>query len=166
MLLLNYDANIEGMSLRAAVQHGSVIIVKSLLVRGADPNWMDIGVGSMSLGNVKWEYDQRSVLTCVVAWFDLTRSGERITVPTEILTALLDAGADINAKDSMGRTALMWAVFTENEKAVSLLLKRGADVTVTAKNNDTALSVARQLGNINITRLLQQTGAEQQSSSL
>ena len=46
----------------------------------------------------------------------------------EIVRILLEAGADVNAVDSGGYTALMEAVLNSNTPMVSLLLAHGADV--------------------------------------
>ena len=51
----------------------------------------------------------------------------------EVLRHLLDYGADIDAQDVHGDTALSWARLAGHQKVVDLLLERGAD----AKVNDT-----------------------------
>ena len=55
---------------------------------------------------------------------------------TDIVTLLLDAGADIDNKDTLGNTPLHNAViyYPSTQITVDLLLSRGADVTV--KNNE------------------------------
>jgi len=55
---------------------------------------------------------------------------------TDIVTLLLDAGADIDNKDTLGNTPLHNAViyYPSTQMTVDLLLSRGADVTV--KNNE------------------------------
>lgn len=47
--------------------------------------------------------------------------------PPEAVAALLDAGADIHARDARGRTALHLAASARNWAIVTLLLARGAD---------------------------------------
>ncbi|HEY7544472.1 MAG TPA: ankyrin repeat domain-containing protein, partial [Blastocatellia bacterium] len=44
------------------------------------------------------------------------------------LTSLLDGGADVNARDENGMTALMHAVKGSHTETVRVLLARGADV--------------------------------------
>jgi ankyrin repeat protein len=46
------------------------------------------------------------------------------------LELLLNKGADINAENSFGQTALMKAVSEENKLLVDLLLKKGAKVQI------------------------------------
>lgn len=63
------------------------------------------------------------------------------------LQELLSAGADVNAKDSSGVTALMEAVHAGQVEAVKFLISRGADVNTTADRDGvqiTPLSVASE----------------------
>jgi hypothetical protein len=63
------------------------------------------------------------------------------------LQALMDAGADVNAKDPSGVTALMEAVHAGHVEAVKFLIARGADVNATADREGiqiTPLSVASE----------------------
>ena len=46
------------------------------------------------------------------------------------LTSLLDRGADINAIDNKGQTAIMTSIIIGNIEGVSTLMARGADVTI------------------------------------
>jgi ankyrin repeat protein len=61
--------------------------------------------------------------------------------------ALLQAGCDINAADSNGRTPLMYAARYQRPAAVRLLLERGANEKLKDKSGLTALDLARQSGN-------------------
>jgi ankyrin repeat protein len=71
-----------------------------------------------------------------------------------MVRVLLTHGADINAQDKSGLTALMEAVIANSEETVSVLLDQGAEKTI--KNNDgqTALDIALKAGNKNILTLL------------
>ena len=55
---------------------------------------------------------------------------------------LLDAGADINARDNFSDTPLNHAVENDNVKAVDKLLKSGADVNIRGFYGQTALHKA------------------------
>jgi hypothetical protein len=50
-----------------------------------------------------------------------------VSAAPEVLSLLIDRGADVNAENSQGRTALISAANTRNWKAALLLLRRGAD---------------------------------------
>ncbi|HTA45198.1 MAG TPA: ankyrin repeat domain-containing protein [Bryobacteraceae bacterium] len=58
----------------------------------------------------------------------------------DAMRLLIDRGADVNAQNAFGSTALMWSV-SEPAK-VRLLLDHGADVNITARSGRTALIIA------------------------
>ena len=62
---------------------------------------------------------------------------------TRIAEALLDAGANIEARDKKGETPLRRAVNCGQERMVCLLLDRGANPHSTDKNGQTLLDAAR-----------------------
>ena len=72
---------------------------------------------------------------------------------------LLERGADINAQDGDGRTALIVAVIGGHDDTVKLLLHWRADVNVIDAAGRTALAEARGRNNRKITRLLESAGA-------
>jgi uncharacterized protein len=57
---------------------------------------------------------------------------------TEIAKALIDAGAQLNAKNNDGSTALHTAAFFCRPEIVKMLLAKGADKTIRNKYNSTA----------------------------
>ena len=73
---------------------------------------------------------------------------------------LLAEGANINAKDNHGQTALFMAAFGGHTEIVKLLLGKGADVN--AKDNDgaTGLMIAALSGRTEIVKLLLEKGAD------
>ena len=64
---------------------------------------------------------------------------------------------DVDASDSMGRTALCWAVRRGNVPAVKLLLRAGSDPNVTDKFGNSLLSCSTSY---NCTKLLLDAGAD------
>jgi ankyrin repeat protein len=72
---------------------------------------------------------------------------------TLAVAALIDAGADIDARGEHGYTALHEAVEQRQAAAVSLLLSRGASATIVNDDGHTAQKLADLLGAGVITRL-------------
>lgn len=68
--------------------------------------------------------------------------------------ALLSAGANVDAQDHSGNTALMAAAAYNNVRAVRVLLDAGADRTIKNKNGDTALSIASNTKSAEVVPLL------------
>jgi ankyrin repeat protein/mono/diheme cytochrome c family protein len=100
------------------------------------------------------------------------RAGERraaSTIAPELVKAirdadaqaigkLIDAGADMNARDAEGNTPLILASFYASPKCVELLLAKGADANAANKAGVTAL--VRAATNYEQTRLLVDAGAK------
>jgi ankyrin repeat protein len=84
---------------------------------------------------------------------------------------LLDHGADINILDNLGRSALEYATGALNwpktskaEQVVKLIIQAGADVNVKATLGNTPLMWAARAGNLKITKLLIEKGANVQDT--
>ena len=60
----------------------------------------------------------------------------------ETVNALLNAGANVNAQNKNGRTALMQAAIYRHIKVIKILLDRGANIGVKDINGMTALICA------------------------
>ena len=116
-----------------AVTKGQVEIVKLLLERGADVNYIH------SLGGG----------TCLT---DAAMNGS-----ASIVSLLLDHGAKVDIKDeTMGYTPLMYAASGGRDEVVKLLLDHGAAVDMAGDHAVTALQVAASVGSA---RLLLDHGA-------
>ena len=79
----------------------------------------------------------------------------------KIVKLLIDKGADVNAKNNDGWTALIWASRNGYTEIAKLLIDKGADVN--AKNNYvwTALMLASRNGYKKVVELLKQYGAKE-----
>lgn len=88
-------------------------------------------------------------------WERAVRRGD-----VQLIRELLGAGADLDARDRHGETALMLAAHRGHGDIAALLVEVGADLNVTAKYNLTALMLAIVAGHTAVARLLIQAGAD------
>ncbi len=123
-------------ALLAAVSRNSLDGVQLLLERGANP----------SLGDK-------------AGWTPL-HFATYFGVSTEIVTALLAKGADINARNDRGITALYFASATGHELQVKVLLEHGADRELASQSGYTPLKIARVRGLEAVVALLDPAAAK------
>src|SRR5207344_953123 len=93
---------------------------------------------------------------------------------TDTIAALLDAGADVNAKESeSGQTPLIFAVSENHVDAMKVLIKRGADVNVATKTIDLqkqqamdrqAATLRRQILAASVPKGMQPTASQEQAA--
>ena len=76
------------------------------------------------------------------------------------LGELLEAGADANARDRWGATALYHAAAKGDEATVRLLLAYGADTNKTSDVGNSPLMAAAGRGHVAVVRLLLQHGTD------
>jgi hypothetical protein len=89
---------------------------------------------------------------------DLHRAAREADLP--LLRSRLEQGADPNAKDPSGRTALFAAVSAGQLEAARLLLNAGAKASAGSADGRTPLIEASAQGRLDITQLLVQSGAD------
>ena len=88
------------------------------------------------------------------------RVGSQFRIDEIALYHLLDHGAEVNAKDNDGKTALMLAAREGPLASVQALLAKGADISATNRWGETALTYAHQGRQSAIVRLLRKHGAK------
>jgi len=81
-------------------------------------------------------------------------------VDTDLVRALLDAGARADITNQYGATPLAEAVKLDNEELVGILLDAGADPDSPNLDNQTALMLASYIGNLDIADKLIDAGAD------
>jgi ankyrin repeat protein len=79
----------------------------------------------------------------------------------DVVRSLLDAKADVNAKDQDGSTALMMAASIGKRDIVQLLLDSNADVNATTVGGDTVVRIASYKGHREVVQMLKQAGAKE-----
>lgn len=104
-----------------------------------------------------------TLMVTIPAWADVNsdlmdaaRQGDTATVQS-----LLSQGANVNATDAHGGTALMVAAVNGHTATVQALIDAGADVNRAHNFGKTALMLATEKGHTAVVDLLVQAGATQ-----
>ena len=77
-----------------------------------------------------------------------------------VMLTFLQSGADIEAKNLQGNTALQMSAWEGHITSVELLLQQGADVNSRGSTDTTPLMMAAERGRTDVVRLLLEQGAE------
>jgi ankyrin repeat protein len=116
-----------------ATRERNVVALKKLLENGA---------------NVEMRFDEGITLLIYAAMF-----------AKKLVKPLLNAGADVNAKDRENRTPLLCAVLNGDANTTRILLKNGAKPNVVNNYGFTPLMCAAEGGHAGIVRMLLEAGA-------
>ena len=158
----------ESSPLMEALTSGDDAIVKLLIARGANAEaTADLGLSLALTTDCKEGFDLLTQRITDKQVYTLALQASANLADAKSIRVLLDHGADVNAYDPTGRTALMYAAISDMipVDVVKLLIERGADVNAKskhAKSGDTGLSVldiARLNGNTAVADLLVKSGA-------
>jgi serine/threonine-protein phosphatase 6 regulatory ankyrin repeat subunit B len=79
---------------------------------------------------------------------------------TDIIRTIIDHGADINARDNDGDTALFYALTKQQTAAMELLITRGANVNTKGQSGNNLLHIAVVMNDYKSALLLLRAGAE------
>jgi len=88
-------------------------------------------------------------------FLDAVRKGD-----LKLVGALLEGGADVNARGEKGWTALMRAAVNGHVDVVKILIEKGADVNLQKDSGETAIMCVAFNGNEEITKILFNNGAK------
>lgn len=139
-LLLAHGANAKAKdasrtdALMWAAMNGNIDVARLLLAKGADVNAVSID-SFETVKNGPLELGLFTPLLCAIPYG-----------PPELVKLLIDAGANVNARDVRGMTPLMLAVSTDrpDPRIINLLLAKGADPSVRSKRGETTLDWAKK----------------------
>ncbi|WP_082341084.1 ankyrin repeat domain-containing protein [Sporosarcina globispora] len=125
----------------------SIVIGGVILLQGcasdnnADTNTQEKGVG------VEMDMNEQ-----------LLQAAER--KETETIERLIEEGADINKKDSDGRTAIMIATYNNDVETAKVLIRAGADVNIQDNMKNNPFLYAGAEGYVEILKLTIEAGAD------
>ncbi len=168
-LLLERGANVNPTSrsfadstpLRSAIEAPDVAIAKLLVERGADMK----AVGFLGLASAAAVCPK--CLDIIAGAFDQKTYSQALVIAAAnsdaaAIKLLLDRGADVNAADPNGRTALIFATAADHAPLdlVTLLLDRGAKLDPQTEFGLTALDYAKLHGDTPVVDVLVKAGAQ------
>ena len=144
--------------LRFAVFGSNVDLVRLLLVQKASPNAKD-ATGETPLMAAVWfpDPDDPTVTMSPAIRAD---SAEEVKRRSRIVDLLLAQGAEVNAKDQAGDTALKYALSMGNLAFTKKLIQAGAEVNVVNGRGNTPLGFASARGRPGLVDLLKKSGAK------
>ena len=111
------DTNRPGDDMCAAVRRGEIKALKGMLAKGEDTN---IGDSQFGISPLSWA---------------------ALLGKTKIAELLIQNGADVNARNRDGGTALHGAAFLGHADTAQLLVRKGADINATNDKGETSLYV-------------------------
>lgn len=147
-------ADLPGISplMIAAGWNGNVEATKALLAKGANVNAVSRPVMGLPAKNGASEFGLLTPLTMSAAFG-----------PSDLIRTLIDAGADVNARDVRGMSPLMLAVATDHQDpaVIRMLIEHGADPKLKSKLGDDAIDWAGRNGQTPGKELLKVSAAMQ-----
>lgn len=117
-----------------------------LIDAGAKVNAKD-NKGYTVFQHIEYIPNSGEIINCLKEYINILNNRLIDANNTDEIKELIEAGADINARDNKGKTALMYALTSEKTK---LLLEAGADVNARDNEGKTALMYAKSMEQIKI----------------
>ena len=185
---VNFASKNGNTAIMIAANQGLVNCVNALIHAEADVNSADKDKTTALILAASWGYDksvaallqagadvnmanrdgQTAFTTCIdqlLRWVDAEDKDEE-DIAAELksydkcVQLLIAAGADVNAKTSLGRTPLLRALSKRHGKYVKILIEAGADVNLEDADGITPLSTAALKGQQKYMELLLTLGAD------
>ena len=148
---------VTALMLACYIEHSEMVHI--LLNNGANPNLQDKD-NFTALHIICSKQMQAAGIELLHAYSLDHRATPSFTRDTTILAMILSAGADINAQNAEGSTALLAAAKYGYKEGVSMLLNAGANVNIQNTIGSTALLEAAENGFLSISELLLASGAQ------
>ena len=149
----------DSVELMQAAFDGDVLALRALLNAGADPNWIDPNAGHTVLYNACRGDKVTAVRTLLeygaepnhridyLSPVDGRKESGVVALmyarSTDVAELLISAGAEVDAADERGATALHHAVYWGKGDVVKSLLKAGADPLRKTKDGKSVLDIVR-----------------------
>jgi len=159
-----------------ALKNGDVVRLKELLEEGADANVKDnSGATLLHFVAILYVDEIGAYIAELLIKYgaDVNAKDENGYAPlhwavalgkSRIINVLLENGADVNAKDNIGSTPLHRVVVLDEESKRSniakVLIEHGADVNARNHQGLTPLHMATTLGEVDVTKVLLENGAD------
>jgi ankyrin repeat protein len=164
-----------------AIMRNDVSSMKLLLAHGADMELLGPeGINALGLAIEERQYEAAKALIDAGAKVNVSVGNQHLTPlmitaaemappegaiflpsstrPIDIAKILIQRGADVNAKDRTGITALMVAASHNNAPMIGLLLQSGADASATNDQGQTAIDITKLNNNIDAAQALSVLG--------
>ena len=152
----------QSRQLISTIATGDADGLRHLLENGADANYADPRSGTTLLMTAQHPVLIRLLLQHGADPLALDRKGATAlhyavagSRALEIITLLVNSGANVNACDDSGFSVLMRAVMNDKPELVGLMIHLGADLQLRTKDGQTALDWAQDLGFADIAELLE-----------
>lgn len=151
-----------------AVRAGDLAKISALIAAGADVNERDRAGGKTALHWAAKGGNRAALETLIASKADLNvkdRQGRTalwgaVETDLEIVKFLVEKGADVNARDQINSSPLLWAAGFGKPETVAYLLSKKADVKSTDDNGWTPLIWAAGLGQPQTVDILVKSGAD------